>query len=396
MKHAVFSVLVLTLLMVWGFVPKAYAIEKAVLYEKPMPEMDSLDFEAFKKDARMYKKRPYQQDVLAYKIYLPQDWKQGEEKKSSNFLMNEKLFQELSVFYGPPKIAGRSKIVIQAINMKYDLTAKQWYIKYILESGYTMQGFVVHHERKVESLMIVMENDIAYGLRTLAHINGDKVILTQYYLPLTYWEEEKSLQEAVIKSFDLVKNINIKIGKSQKFQFLDVAEVFHPAHWQVAALPFRTVERMTVKFLSVKESMMASSENISYSSAEGNVDVVLVSKNLSNSLIEEIKKFRRELEGTGLLVGDKLKDYDVSYKTNDKVSFSISEVYEGIDSNSDFIDYELWFTVMVGGNYFYFLTLLTPSQQEDYIAWAKNTRGYKEIVETFTPMTGAFIDQSGQ
>ncbi|MDH5722567.1 MAG: hypothetical protein OEY94_04490 [Alphaproteobacteria bacterium] len=363
-------------------------------FSKPMPEIESLDMEKFKKEARLYRKHPYQQEELGYKIFIPKDWEQGEEKSSSNFLMNEKLFLELNIYYSKARMGGRSKIIIQAINMDYNLTAEQWYIKYILESGYTMEGFKVHSEKKVESLMIVMEDDLAFGLRTIAHINGKKMILVQYYLPLAYWEEEKAIQEAVMESFELNKIVHETIGTSEKFQFLDVAEVYYPGTWKIISKPFRTVERMSIKILNIKE-VMEEEKVMSYSAAEGHVNVYLVSKIISSSLIDEIAAFRRQIEGTGLLVGDKL-DYEFDWKYHDNVSFAITEVYEGIDSNSDFLDYELWFSVLVGGNYFYFITLLTPSAQENYISWARNTQGYKEIVKTLTPTTGSFVDHNDQ
>lgn len=363
-------------------------------FEKPMPEIESLDMAKFEQESTLYKKRPYQQDELAYKINIPKNWEQGEEKSSSNFQMNEKLFLELNVYYSKARMGGRSKITIQAINMKYDLTAEQWYIKYILESGYTMEGFVIHSEKKVESLMIVMQDDIAYGLRTLAQINGKRMILVQYYLPLAYWEQEMAIQEAVIKSFELGKIVVAEIGSSLKFQFLDVAEVYYPSTWKVVSKPFRSVERMSVKLLNMKEN--TETEQItSYSSAEGKVDVYLVSKAISSSLIDEIGAFRRKIEGTGLLVGDKI-NHDLNYIYDENITFAITEVYEGIDSNTDFLDYELWFSVMVGGNYFYFVTLLTPSASENYISWARNTQGYKKIVQTLTPTTGSFVDHGAE
>ena len=74
-----------------------------------------------------------------------------------------------------------------------------------------------------------------------------------------------------------------------------------------------------------------------------------------------------------------------NYKYNKDFSFAATEVYKGIDSTNDSVDYELWFTVLVSGNYYFFLTLLTPARSESYVTWARNTEAYKLIIENTAP-----------
>lgn len=367
-------------------------------FSKPLPEIPYFNPKTFEENTTVYKKRPYDDNILAYKVNIPKGWELAEEKGSSNVVTSNTLFMEMNKYFGPPRIEGRSRLEISAVNMDYDYTAEQWYIKYILESGYTVEGMKVYSDRKVESLMVTMEGDFSYYLRTLAFINGKKVILVKYYLPSAYWEEEAPMQASILKSFELVNEKVEEIGEYQKFQFLDVAELQYPITWYAAAPTMRSVERMSARFLNIRSSARDQEGNIDLSKnntsnfSDGHVDVSIVSTSAATSLISEVQNYKKELEATGIIVGKKL-DIDTKLKYHENINFSISEVYEGIDSSSDFISYELWFSMFVAGNYYYFVTLLTPSQKQNYVAWAKNVRGYQEIVTSVVPTTGAYLER---
>lgn len=367
-------------------------------FSKPLPEIPYFSPESFNEKTVNYKKRPYDDDVLAYKVNVPKEWEQIAEKGSSNFVVSEKLFIELNKFFGPPRMEGRSRLEISAVQIDYDFTAEQWYTKYILESGYTLEGMKVHSDRKVESLMVVMEGDFSYYVRTLAIINGKKVILVQYYLPAAYWQEEAPMQASVLQSFDLINNKVEKIGEYKKYQFLDVADLEYPSSWYPIAPSMTSVERLSARFLNLKEGAIdgddASKYRVSELSglSEGHVDITIVLNSVNPSLIAEVENYKKELETSGIVVGKKI-DIDPKFTFSPNLLFSVAEVYEAVDSRTDYISYELWFSLLAVGNYYYFVTLLTPSAKQNYVAWARNIRGYRHIVNTFNPSTGAFLER---
>jgi len=41
---------------------------------------------------------------------------------------------------------------------------------------------------------------------------------------------------------------------------------------------------------------------------------------------------------------------------------------------------------MYSGEYYYFVTLLTPSRDEDYYSWARNTQTFRVLVENIQPL----------
>ncbi|MBK9585119.1 MAG: hypothetical protein KA099_08210 [Alphaproteobacteria bacterium] len=360
-------------------------------FKKPMPNIDLLPEKDFLESTKEHKVIPYGDKTLAYTIRWPKDWDQAEDKGSSNFELNTKLFTSINIWYSPPRMGGRSRLEVKAVDLENQLSAEQWYLKNLLQTGQTLEGFIVHSEKKVEALMIVMEEDVSYYLRTVTIINGKRVLQAQYYVPMFFWNEEKVMQAQCLSTFDISYPTEETIEKLEKFQFLDVAEVMYPETWRSHAKPLKSIENMNVKFLNVrktKNKMERLDESI-----EGQIDVTLVSSLTSESLLTELENYKKNMEGTGMIVGKKIETIE-NFKYNENYSFAASEAYEGIDSSNDSMDYELWFSLLVSGNYYYFVSLLTPSRNESYNVWALNTQTYKIIINNIRPSAAGFIDKA--
>ena len=362
---------------------------------KPMPELPLPTQEKFASVTRPVAKKPYDEEVLAYSMRIPKEWEEGVDKTSSNFILSEKLFLELSSYYGPPTISGRSRVVIEALNMEGNLTAEQWYIKFILEGGYTTEGWVVHNKNKVESLMVVMEGDYSYYLRSLVQINGDKIIMVKYYVPIQYFQEQAVIQAMVISSFQITYPKKRKFGEMVPYRFLDIAEVKYPADWKIYAKPVRNMERLKVTILNTRRIGSVydpKTKKTGKTETEGKLDVTVISSGVKNTLIDEINNYKEQIEGEGMLISDRIPE-SFEFQYSDKIDFGVTEVYRGLDSSDNMSEYEFWFTVLVGGNYYYFIMLLTPSRNDMFGVWAENIENYKLIVSQFRPMVGAFLER---
>ena len=358
-------------------------------FRKDMPKLELLDNKKFIEETKPIKKKPYGDDSLAYSIRIPKDWIEREDKSSSNFILSEKLFLDLNVFYGRPTIMGRVRLEIEALNLEENLTVEQWYLKYILEGGYAMEGFVVHNEDLVESLMVVMEKDYSFYLRTLITINGTKIIMVKYYVPVAFIQEQAAMQQQVLSSFKLSNKKDRQLIGLESYRFLDVAEISYPETWRVFAKAMRNVDIMNASIINVKQDDKG---NINNSSPDGKVDVTVVSSSIQSNLIDYVKEYKTSIEANGVLIGEKIKD-DYPFTYDESMDFAITEVYKGIDSANNMSEYEFWSSILVGGNYYYFLMLLTPSRNENFAIWAENTQNYKIILQKFKPLAGAFLER---
>lgn len=364
---------------------------------KPMPEFEQeLSDEDFFKMTKPYQDIPYGNDDLGYSIRIPKNWEKGDVRGSGNFILSERLFLELASFYGKPTIIGRSKVEIQALNFEDNLTAIQWYIKYLLEGGFTTEGLVEHSDTKVEALSITYDDQQnPFYLRTLMHINGEKIILVRVHIPLKRMKKMGALQAKILESFKLKSIAKPKEILTGSYRFLDVIEMEYPEQWESVSKPIRSANRMHASFVNTKEVRVTQQvapgvrKQSMEKMTEGTLDVHLISRT-EGTLLEEVDKFKKDFEKKGIIIGDKIKN-DTKYNYDSKIDFAITEVYHGSGGSSNVNDYEVWFTVMTAGNYYYFLTLLSPSRNDQFTTWAHNIKGYEYVLEHFVPSSGAFL-----
>lgn len=359
-------------------------------FEKPMPEFDLPTQEQFIEATTAISKKPYGKDELSYSMRISKKWEEGVDKTASNFTLNEELFVTLSTYYSKPTIDGRSRIEIEALNIESPLTARQWYVQYLLEGGYTTEGFVVHNPDKVESLMVVMEGDASYYLRTLVMVNGAKIFMVKYYVPTVYIQQQAIMQQLVIDSFELETPTSRRYEEMVKNRFLDIAEIQYPKEWKIYIDPIRDAHHLGGRILNVRT--VVSDDARSKPATEGKLYVRITSSSVKNTLVEEMASYIKKLKGEGILIEKRIPE-DYVFEYDEAMDFALTEVYSVIDGSDSTGEYELWYTVMVGGNYYYFLTLLTSSRNELFATWAENTQYYKRILTKFRPMAGAFLDR---
>ncbi|PCI96721.1 MAG: hypothetical protein COB14_09835 [Alphaproteobacteria bacterium] len=359
---------------------------------KPIPAVKMSSEEDFNAATKLIKKKPYGDNALAYSIRIPNNWVEKEGGNSGNFMLSEKLFLELNTFYGKPTVFGRSRMEIKVLKLKGNLTAKQWYLKYILEGGFTTEGFVVHDDNRVESLLVTLEKDRSFYIRTYIWFNGGNVIMVRYFVPVENIQAEAAMQAQVLQSFKILYEKPRPIEDLVTYSFLDIIDLKYPNGWKLYTEPVRDVDRMSVTLMSMKEVSDHRGQSIISSSTQAKMDVTVISSASKDTLVGEVAKYKQKMELDGMLIGKKMESDD-KFIYNENVDFGLTEIYDGVDSTNDLSEYEFWFTVMVSGNYYFFLMLLTPSRDDNFGVWAENTQNYKEILKNFTPMAGAFMER---
>ncbi|MCB1784431.1 MAG: hypothetical protein KDI13_10610 [Alphaproteobacteria bacterium] len=362
-------------------------------FKKPMPKVPPMDDKEFEDLTNLYETVPFNDPLLAYSIRVPKDWEKMEDKGSSNFLLSNKLFSDMGLFYSPPDLYGRSKIEIKVINLEYQMTAEQWYLMYILQTGMTTEGMTVYDDNKAEALTVIMEQDVSFIKRTVVQINGKRLILVDYFVPLANWKKDQSVQSKVIESFKIKNPKHEYPEEFLKYQFLDIAEVQYPESWDVRPAPLRSADRMASKFIKLHKTTDPMTRKVK-TSTEGQIEVSLISLMAVETVSREIDLYKKNLENSGMIIGEKLENID-SIKYSKSFTLALTEVYRAIDSTHDDIDYELWYSVLIAGNYVYMVTLLTPGRNDSFALWVRNTEAYKTIIQnTRTSANGFDLDGS--
>lgn len=360
-------------------------------FKKPMPQLPLANKEAFEKATKHVEEMPHNDEALAYSMRIKNTWQKDGGVRPQNTLLGEKLFLNVSSFVGKPTIFGRSRIDIEVKNLDENLTAKQWYIGYVVEQGNTIEGFVEHGDNRIESLMIVMRHDYSYYLRTLVLVNGSKIIMVKYYVPIENFPQQAVMQAMVLSSFTLTNLKERERAEMLSHKLRDIAQVKYPSGWKVFA---NSRDGKEVTIANVKEIVKHVGWEFHHqeveTSIEGKVYVMASSRVAGEKLNEALEEYKRKIESEGIFFGTQIPDATKFQYTGQAKSAS-TEVYEGSYSKNTQGNYELWVSVMTGGNYNFFMLLLTPSRNEEFMNWAENTQSYKLMLKELVFLNNAFL-----
>jgi hypothetical protein len=370
--------------MLVGFLPLPAQAQKFLeTYQKPMPKMEFMPQAEFDALTDYVEAKPFDIKALEYSIRLPKEWTQSETPSQTDVSASNKVFSEIARFHGPPSIDSRSSITIKTINLEFRQNAEQWMMWYLLKHGMAVQGFQGHGDARAEALYVIVENDVQYAIRSLAVLNGKQAVLVEYSLPTDNWQDEKIIQAQVIDSFRLKHEVVEDIENMVLYRFLDISGFEHPESWQLKAMPLKTVDRMRVELLSLVQ--LETEERRKRRILNGKMEIDLVAIHSSKPLNEEVEEIKQRVGASGLMIGE-LVDFKDDFKAHEALKFKAIDVYDVQDNKNDLIKYELWIGTLASDNYYFFVTLLTPSRDQDYFTWVKNSHTYLDVISRFQPV----------
>jgi len=314
---------------------------------------------------------PNNDKFLTYTVRIPNNWTKEDLGAGQT---GKSLLGDIAHYYGPAALDARSHMVIQATELGYDVTARNWMLNYILSHGYTMQGMRVISDKRVESMFIYLDHDISYVVRSVAEINGARMILVLYYVPESRWNLEKGFQSETIKSFTFTQPEKARVEAVRNYAFLDLLRFDYPSSWRLQAPNILSTESMSAKIINSNDNQ----------TLNGQIDVNVVSTELDTTLPEEIKKIQKAMDDRGLVIG-KLIEQPKDFKPQSQVYYSRIEMYQANDKNKELVDYEYWIAVLIENRYYYIVTMLSPSRTSDFFVWARNSEAFRTVVESLKP-----------
>ncbi len=366
-------------------------------FKKPLPDIEFIPEDEFNASSLLYKGG---QSDLAFEIRLPKDWTtQSGYSSTLGGGEGNALFGELARYYGPTQLMiPRSYLTIEVVSLNYQLTAEQWFLQFILENGFAIQGMNVYNDREIEALFVSLIGNDSFAVRSKVFLSGRNIVMARYYMPVENWEVEKKSQASIIRSFKMENLSEENVEKMLVYQFLDVAEMKFPASWTLHSPRATSVEKMSVSLLNIAgdedQASVKTSASTEYSDRhvlEGKIDVNILSAFAADSLESELNSFKENLNDQGLILKNHL-EADSGYIYNPDFSFAKVDVFEASDTSQSNMNYELWLGMLAANDYYFFVTLLTPSRDQDYFVWSRNTQTYKLILNMIEPTDSSIWD----
>lgn len=324
-------------------------------------------------------KNPYDDSYLSYSVRLPKDWSENMQPApigaaGGQNLLSNSVLSIISKYISRPKNLQRSTLTIEAQNMIHEISAKDWFINFIINNGFSLSGLTERGPRDLEAMYVALVNDITYVVRARVLVNGSRLIVMRYYLPQDNYEEEKVVQAQIVNSFHLMNNTNERIEKQETYGFLDQSYFNYPKSWKLKEKSILSIERMSA--LLTQESLEEKTFIL-----EGHIKINVISRLLKTTLAQEVDAFRKELKIPRYSVGDLLEN--VTYEYDPSIKLGKSQIYKLVpDDKVNMQDYEFLVTAMQGDDYYYITSLITPSREQDFYTWAKNMEAVRIVNES--------------
>ncbi len=351
---------------------------KKILHFTTLPDKVFLD------QTQLVQERPEGDKYLAYDIRLPKGWKKvdengGQAQDNNDNIdksLNRRVIGKVAQYWGPTMIDSVSRIEVRAVALDINISALNWFLNFIMSNGYTLQGIERVSDRRIESLYVLVEGDTSFIVRTIAEINGPRMVLISYYLPEAHWNEEKAMQEKVIQSFHFLEPEKVNLELMQTYSYLDLLRFDYPVSWKLLAPEVTSTESMNAKLINSPPN-----DN---KTVNGEIDLRIVSTDLDTSLAKEVQELRDKLTERGFTI-DKLIEVPEDFKFHDHIYFGRVEVYAIFDNAKKFQIQEYWLSIMAEDRYYYIVSMLTPSRTANFYIWARNTEAFKSVVESLRP-----------
>lgn len=386
------------------FLPAAAQAQKLDLTKvQKVPHYDTLPDAEFEAQTELREENPFNDKYLAYTIRLPKNWtrspedwqqkaeqqkKEAEEKENEDDVvlgtaqetgattgLSRRILGRLAKYYGPSRMGQPSYIDISALELDYEIAVRDWFLNYVMTRGYTLQGLEEVNFKRLEALYIVFEGDTSYVVRTVAEINGPRIILVSYYMPEKFWMEERAMQDKIMSSFRFISPEKPKIETTRTYSFLEMLRFDYPASWNLFAPNVNSIDSMDVRLVNLNKD----------DTVNGQIDFHIFSTEMDTTLADEVDFVKDNMKEAGLDVGDLIETSE-AFKFNDYLFFSRVEVYDAPPrQNTRLQKHELWMAVLAEDRYYYIVTLLTPSRNADFFSWARNYAAYKRILESIRP-----------
>lgn len=351
-------------------------------YRKDLPTFEPMPENEFLGGSEIFKEVPFGDEFLSYEIRLPKKWKQYENQSVGGFSLSDKVLGEVARYYGPARITPRSYVSIEAADLEYKLTAEQWYIQFLLANGYPSQGIKVYDRDKVEGLYVVVDKDITYLVRNIAVTNGKRIVFLRYFLPSDEWMGERAQQASVVQSFKLMNSSDALAEEMKRHHFLDISEIQYPASWHLRAPSVKSVDRINVSLLS---SVVFGEGRKQSEVLNGRMGLEMISSFVIEDLEQEVQKFKTLFNNEGnFKIGDLIEEPD-DFDFDDTAEFGFVEVYKVSDPSKPQVSYEYWLSIIAIEDYYYFVSLLTPSRDQDFVNWSRNTEAFKIVNRYIRP-----------
>ena len=336
---------------------------------KELKPVEFLPEEQFQAQSQKITQVPYDDKFLAYEVYLPKNWtaREGVEKGQ----LSSSILGMVSKYAGPVKYQSvGSYFTVEIQHLDYEIGAKNWFLDFILKAGYTLEGLTEYSDKKVEAIYVEVIKDDTYIVRLVAQINGPRIAVARYYVPIQFYGEQKASQAQSIASFRLVNPETRFIEERKSFDLFELSYFDYPESWRLVKPKVLDIDRSIFRLLNEDPSL----------DFKGDIGVHLISKLSGTTMGEEIQKFTQTINYPGYSLGELIEE--IEFQKDPSVSYGMMQVYRLKPDRVTQLSYEIWVTVMESEGFLYIVEMLAPNRGKEFYKWSRSRRAFIIVSES--------------
>ncbi len=344
------------------------------------------DFEA---KTKFIQETPLGNQFLAYQIRLGKDWQKLDSSKNEQGDLSKQILGDVSIYLGPPNLDLRSSFRLRANDLPFDVTAKDWFLNYMLINNYNLQGLEINSDKKVQAQYMMVENGTQSVVRAVAQISGSHIILAEYDVPIELWPTESGMAKRSMSTFYIENNDATEVEPTDTYSFVDIAKFNYPKSWILTAAPVTSIERMNASITNLKGGIPQKIKNSHFNPEnllmDGRVDISVVAKSQDTNMQQEVQLLKNQMTAKGLVLGDLIEPV-TDWAHNDGITFSRIEAYKLNNTKSKLADSEYWIGLFETPGRIYLVRLLTVGRTDNYLTWARNVQAFRNVIATLSPV----------
>lgn len=370
------KIIIITLLfaalMGQGAVKQAWAIGIDLKNIEPLTPVEYIPDAEFEEKTQQVEDTPRDDNFLSYSVRLPKGWTESAEqsRKTLNSGLSNRVLGTVARYTSPPNKHLRSSFTLEAVELTYEVGARNWFINYVLSKGMTLNQIGKESRQQVEAIYVEIDGDTTYIVRVVAVINGSRMMVARYFVPQALYDEERVQQAQVLKSFELTNKEEVGVEQLEIFGFLDQSYFDYPVSWRLNAPTVTSIERMkaTVYRKTVTNKL------------DGQIRLYLANKMTGTTRSKEVRTFLDTLKIEDYTLGQYIETPTLEYHKD--MDFGITQAYQMRSQRANQGRYELWVSILEAEEYIYVVSLLTPAREEKFYEWARNIEAYRLLMKS--------------
>lgn len=356
----------------------AHAAGLYQMFRQNFPQIERLPVEQLMEMTEFkFEEAPFDDIYAGYRIFIPKGWLQAGEQQIRNTVRDDRVRGEVARFYSNPIIDERGTLTIRTYDLRFNTNAESWLIDYLIDFGYSVEGIETHGENHAQAVAVLLDeegDDLKDWI--VARINGTRVFLMTFSVPLRLFNGNQNLIASIAHTFDLLEEDPQEDFGTLEFILDEFIVLNYSKDWSLIRSRTGRLDFSQIKLLNL-------------GSQEKRYDGIITFNLFQNearqtSLVQDLDRTKKEVAELGFEFINKFEPgFELDYPVGQ--TLTIFETHQVRNIQSDNERFEAWISVIKNDDHTYIVHMLTPNQTQDFAKWVENKSNFETVIASIRP-----------